>query len=139
YAESRLMLGSVQARLGQLPDAARTFIAAIRGQPAPAPDVALEMLYLLGHVYSKMDDPVRARSAFEHVQKESPGYKDVDQLLAALGAGSDGQPPPAAAVPPQAAPSPAATAPAPAPTQTPVMQLPAKRKPIPRDATSGVI
>ena len=78
------MLGSVQARLSMFQDAARTFIAALRGEPAPPAAIANEMLYLLGHVYSKMSDAVRARSAFEHLLKQAPGYKDAEKLLAGI-------------------------------------------------------
>src|SRR5256885_9287566 len=94
YFEARKMLGSLQARLAMYHEAVRTFIGVLRGQPPPPPELATEMLYLLGHVYGKMNDTPRAKSAFEHVLQQAPGYRDVAQLLAALAARGQQSPPP---------------------------------------------
>jgi tetratricopeptide (TPR) repeat protein len=77
------MVGMIQLELGQLDEAAESYIAAL-GAPQKTIDQEMSLYYDLGNVYEMKGSSPEALYYFQKIARRDPGYRDVRDRIDAL-------------------------------------------------------
>ena len=77
------MIGMIQLELGQLDEAAESYIAAL-GAPQKTIDQEMSLYYDLGTVYEMKRSSPEALYYFQKIARRDPGYRDVRDRIEAL-------------------------------------------------------
>ncbi|HEX3594100.1 MAG TPA: tetratricopeptide repeat protein, partial [Polyangiaceae bacterium] len=80
---SNAMVGMIQLELGQLDEAAESYIAAL-GAPQKTIDQEMSLYYDLGNVYEMKGSSPEALYYFQKIARRDPGYRDVRDRIDAL-------------------------------------------------------
>ncbi|HEX4336343.1 MAG TPA: tetratricopeptide repeat protein [Polyangiaceae bacterium] len=80
---SNAMVGMIQLELGQLDEAAESYIAAL-GAPQKTIDQEMSLYYDLGTVYEMKRSTPEALYYFQKIARRDPGYRDVRDRIDAL-------------------------------------------------------
>jgi tetratricopeptide (TPR) repeat protein len=83
-AEGRIVAAGAKADQGDL-QGAIALLERSTATPKRIRDHHLRQWYVLADLYDRVGDTPRARSLFSNIQRQSPGFADVEERLVALG------------------------------------------------------